>query len=129
MGYQGFMALHVIEIEPGVEVAADIEICGSPDPRSGLFNYTDSVQALPEAVRSALLGGAIAGQHEARDRGIIDGIDEVNINSITLRGELAPNSMHAAMHAAMYAAVLCAAGARSRVARDGAKWTVVSDAP
>lgn len=119
------MVLHVIELEPGVEVAADIEIQGSPDPRCGLFNYTDSVQALPEAVRSALLGGAIAGQHEARDRGIIEGTDEVNINSITLRGELP----HAAMHAAMYAAVLCAAGARSRVVRDGAKWTVVSDAP
>lgn len=124
MGYQSEMALHVIEIEPGVEVAADIEIQGSPDPRSGLFNYSNSVQALPEALRSALLGGAIAGQHEARDRGIIDGVDEVNINSITLRGELAPG----AMHAAMYAAVLCAAGARARVVRDDAKWMVVSDA-
>ena len=81
------MALHVIALETGVEVAADIEIQGSPDPRCGLFNYTGSVQALPEAIRSALLGGAIAGQHEARARGIIDGIDEVNIASITLRGE------------------------------------------
>ena len=104
----------------GCEVEVDLELGASPDPRSGLFGYSDEVDALPHPVRDAVMDGALTGMSEARSDGLIGVVDEIYLVHVTLRGEAPPDALRAAMRAA----VLVAAGAVARVVREGARWDV-----
>ena len=87
----------VVAIEGGAELEVDLDLGASPDPRSGLFGYSDEVDALPHPVRDAVMDGALAGMSEARSEGLIGVVDEIYLVRVTLRGEAPPDALRAAM--------------------------------